>query len=67
MEQRQGLMNGLLLTQLELCKEKYPQIYEQMLKIYANTTKWERHLDEDETRFLIEWSFAEIKKQEDAL
>lgn len=55
---------GCLKAQFELMKEHDKEIYERMLVIYANTTKWERDLTEDEARFLIDWSFKELDKKQ---
>lgn len=56
------MMLGLLKLQIELTKDKYPEIHKQMLMMYAQTTKWAREITEDEARAIIEWSWKEIAK-----
>ena len=45
-----GMMNGLLLQELKFLKESNKDLCDEMCKLWAKTTKWERELNEDEAR-----------------
>jgi len=50
-----GMMNGLLLQELKFLKESNKDLCDEMCKLWAKTTKWERELNEDEARAFLEY------------